>query len=269
MSDNLKFLVANYSNELQSLGSFVLIDSEQTYKKLPFMFTIIWCRTKTIEEETILIEEVLDDDNVLGGIDGKSHDRASRMKMFLTCINGSVPYRKMKYRDFLMYIFKRASNGGPIPMVSHCRHNDLSSMYNLDQYLPGDKFFTSDPCKNPIECSYNKTWKHFVPQVCTMMIFSELCPNLYKREFTPYCDPLRKNEADGPNTLSSVMRRIHPEFVPTHRSDGDVEALFEALLFARCIDTFEIPRTNYLVMLPPSKVLTSPVSKCLFNFPVE
>lgn len=253
VSERLNHMLKYYDGIVHTMGSFVLIDSEQTYSKLPFMFSLIWCRSKGVDQETILIEEVLNDEIVLGKMkESNNTDRTSRMKMFLSVIAGETPHRKMKYRDFLNYVFRRCANGGPIPMISHSRDNDLYCMYKLDQYLPGDKFFNSDPRKNPIECSYNKTWKNFIPQVCSMLVFSQLCPSFYSLSFNPYQDPTRK-EKDGPHTMSSVMRRLHPDHVPTHRSDTDVEDLFEALMTARRMDVFEIPRTNYMVMYPPSK----------------
>jgi hypothetical protein len=222
------------------------MDSEQTMAGMPFMFTIRDVLTDgTFSDETIIIEEVINDRNVIGWEEihsnGKKHVWSpGREKIWYALTISDTPCRYMKYREFLKYIGSLCTNRGgakdrtPKPMVSWSRDADLEFMYKLDQYLPGEKFFKFNPRINSSACSDNIHWKKRIPQVCAQRVIVELCPIFYKSNVT---------NPKSPSSLEQAMRRIDPEYTQTHRSDQDVFDMTTVLLHA--LET-EIPRMNFM-----------------------
>jgi hypothetical protein len=231
---------------MDKLGPCLLMDSEQTMQGLPYMFTIRDVRTDgTFTDETIIIEEVLNDRHVIGweevNSNGKRHVWSpGRDKIWNALTISNTPCRYMKYREFLNYIGSLCTNRGgakdrtPKPMVSWSRDCDLQFMYNLDNYLPGVKFFKSNPRVNPSGCSDNVHWKKRIPQVCAQRMIVELCPTFYKKNVT---------NPKSPSSLEQAMRRIEPEYKQTHLSDQDVEDMTKVLLVA--LET-EIPKMTFM-----------------------
>ncbi len=255
-SQYLRNIVNTYGDTLAKLGQFLLVDCEQTYlNKKPFIFTLIWVRDRKVEEETIVIKEALEDPNILDE-DEKNNVRNSTrsiMKIFKTVLvnDDETLCKKMNYRDFLSYVGKRCSNVGgskkmkAIPMISHARDRDLHFMYLMDQYLPGEKFFKCDPSRSPTMC--NDLWKN-IPQVCSMQIFTDLCPVFYSDTRNLSDSDLKK-----PACLESIMKRVYGPGqydYQAHTSDRDVEDLLHALLYARTVDVFDIPKMTFMTVKP-------------------
>lgn len=230
---------------MYKLRQCLLMDSEQG-EKFPYLFTIRNVKSDgSFTDETIIIEEVVNDPNVIGWDEYNTNGRKyvwspGREKIWYALTKSETPYRYMKYRDFLNYIGSICANRGgsrdkvPKPMISWSRDRDLQFMYNLDQYLPGEKFFKFNPAINPSDCSDNIYWKKRIPQVCAQRIIVELCPKFYKNNVTNF-----KN----PSTLESAMRRIDPEYVQTHMSDHDVYDMATVLVHA--LET-DVPKMTFM-----------------------
>lgn len=233
-------------------GPCLLMDSEQTYTgKKPYMFTLIHVKSDgSSYEETIIIEEALSDPEIMGWDEvytrGKKYTWSpGRDKIWYALTQSHVPYRYMKYRIFLDYIGSLCANRGsskdktPNPMISWSRDRDLEFMYNLDQYLPGEKFFTCNPRINPSACSNNVHWKKRIPQVDAQRLVVELCPNFYSRVSS-------SSDINNPSTLEQAVRRFRPEYVQSHYSDKDVEDMRDVLLKASEFDDYEIPKMTFM-----------------------
>ena len=233
---------------MEKLGACLLIDSEQTMKGLPYMFTLIKVNTNgNTSEETIIIEEAVNDRHIIGWdelpVDRKTYVWSpGREKIWYALTQSDVPCRFMKYRDFLNYIGSLCANRGgakdksPNPMISWSRDADLEFMYNLDQYLPGEKFFKCNPRINPSGCSDNVHWKKRIPQVCAQRVVVELSPKFYSDVSNLKC-------LKSPSSLEQCMRRIDPNYIQTHKSDKDVEDMLTVLLHA--LET-DIPRLTFM-----------------------
>ena len=232
------------------LGPCLLIDTEQN-KGLPYMASIINVKTNgEYKEETIIFEEAVNDKTILGWDmmkwDNKEYVRSlGRDKIWNALMHSRVPCSYMKFRDFLNYIGSLCTNRGgakdrtPNPMISWSRDRDLDFLYNLDQYLPGEKFFKCNPRTNPSGCSDNVHWKKRIPQVCAQRFVVELCPNFYS-------DTSNLKNVTGPSTLEQCMRRIDPSYVQSHTSIGDTEDMARVLVHAIKIDGNPIPRESYM-----------------------
>lgn len=233
------------------LGPCLLMDSEQTMKGLPFIFTLIKINTNgTNHEETIIIEEAINDPEIIGWDEIYFKNKKyiwspGREKIWYALMKSRVPCRYMKYRDFLDYIGSLCTNRGgskdrtPNPMISWSRDCDLEFMYKLDQYLPGEKFFKCNPRINPSACSDNVHWKKRIPQVDAQRLIVELCPKFYSN--TSMLTTL-----SNASSLEQAMRRIKPDYVQKHQSDTDVEDMLEVLLHALETDKFEIPKMTFM-----------------------
>lgn len=232
------------------IGPCLLMDTEQN-KGLPYMATLINVKTSgEYKEETIIFEEAVNDKNILGWDvmkwDNKEYVRSlGRDKIWNALMHTRIECKYMKFRDFLNYIGSLCTNRGgakdrtPNPMISWSRDCDLDFLYNLDQYLPGEKFFKCNPRINPSGCSDNVHWKKRIPQVCAQRFVVELCPKFYS-------DVSNLKNVTGPSTLEQCMRRIDPSYIQTHMSDKDTEDMARVLVHAIKIDGSEIPRESYM-----------------------
>ena len=235
---------------MSKIGPCVLMDSEQSMVGLPAIFTIRDVKTDgTYRDETIIIEEVVNDRYVLGWDEfnqsGKKYIYSPlREKIWHALTDSEIPCRYMRYREFLNYIGSLSTNRGgakdrtPKPMISWSRDSDLQFMYNMDQYLPGEKFFKCNPRINPSACSDNVHWKKRIPQVCAQRLIVELCPNFYQ-------DTTSLMSIKSPSSLAQAMRRIYPDYVQSHYSDQDVDDMSKVLLAALEPGT-EIPKMTFM-----------------------
>lgn len=238
------------------LGACLLLDTEQNKRKnnlpsLPYMATLMSVKTNgDFTEETIIFEEAVNDREIMGwdeiNMNGHKYTWSpGRDKIFQAIMNSPVPCRFMKFRDFLNYIGNLCANRGgakdrtPNPMISWSRDRDLEFLYNLDQYLPGEKFFKSNPSIDPSSCSDNVHWKKRIPQVCAQRFIVEKCPKFYS-------DTSNLKTLNNPSTLEQVMRRIDPEYKQSHTSDKDTRDMVKILLHAIKIDGSEIPRSTFM-----------------------
>lgn len=238
---------------MERLGACLLMDSEQTMSGLPYMFTIMKINTNGTSwyKETILIEEVVNDPEVIGWDvmfckNKKYVWSPGREKIWYALTKSSTPYRYMKYRAFLDYIGSLCTNRGgakdrtPNPMISWSRDRDLEFMYKLDQYLPGEKFFNKcNPRINPSACSDNVHWRKRIPQVDAQRLIVELCPKFYS-------NTKLLQTTDNPSTLEQAVRRFRPEYVQSHQSDQDVDDMLDVLLCAMESDGYEIPKMTFM-----------------------
>lgn len=232
------------------LGPCLLIDSEQ-YNGKPYMFTYIKINTDgTHMKETIIIQEALNDRDILGYDTMSTTNRTytwspGKDKIWYALTQSYTPCRYMKYREFLNHIGSLCTNRGgskdrvPNPMISWSRDADLEFMWNLDQYLPGEKFFKCKPWINPYACSDNVHWKKGIPQVCAQRLIVEMCHKFYS-------DTRLLKTKESPSSLQQVMRRFKPEYFQLHYSDTDVDDMFEVLVYAYSVENFQIPKTTFM-----------------------